>query len=63
MQTYVLVKNRGNIVVTVRAIVSGQFGAHIQYMGHCFVGLVTYTAFDVFTYSMYMCVVILSVQS
>ena len=63
MLTYIHVKNCGYIVAYFQVVVSRQFLAYIQYMGHSFIGFLTLTAFGVFIYCKYLCLVMLSVQS
>ena len=63
MLTDIPVKNCGYIVVSFQEAVVSQFWAHIQQIGHSFIGFHTHAAFGVMIYSKYLCLVILSVQS
>ena len=63
MLTCIPAKNCSYNVVSFQVDASSQFWAHIQYMGHSFVGFLTHAAFGVKIYSKYLSLVILIVQS
>ena len=61
MLTYMPVNNCGYIVLSVQVVVSSKFWAHIQYMGHSFIGLLPHAACGILIYSKYLCLAILSI--
>ena len=63
MLTFIPVRNCGYTYVSFQVVVGSQFWAHIQYMGHSFIGFLTHALFEVLIYSKYLCLVILSVES
>ena len=61
--TCIPVKNCGYVFASFQAVVSSNLlGAHIQHMGHSFIGFLTHAAFGVPIYSKYLYMAILSVQ-
>ena len=60
MLTYIHVKNRGCIVMSIKVVVGSQHWANIQHMGQCFTGFHTDAEFGVLVHSKYLCLAIRS---